>query len=212
MSLGGLLDLARPYAAICPTLEGEILVTLARTTRPLTGREVARLVRHGSQTGINRALQRLVEHGVVLRQQAGRAMLVLLNRDHLSAPAVELLSSMRERLTRKLVEECEAWRVPAKHVSLFGSAARGDGDTESDVDLFIVRPRRVDENDATWRTQLEQLAQGVESWTGNRAGLSEVSEKELPRLRRTRPRVVSELEKDAIRLFGPDVTRLLRKE
>src|SRR5207253_1439512 len=136
-------------------------------------------VRHGSQTGINRALRRLVEQGVVLRQQAGRAMLVVLNRDHLGAPAVEVLSTMHETLTRRLVEACGSWRVPAKHVSLFGSAARGDGDAQSDIDIFIVRPRRVDENDKAWRTQLEQLAKNVERWTGNRAGLSEVSEQEL---------------------------------
>jgi predicted nucleotidyltransferase len=35
------------------------------------------------------------------------------------------------------------------HASLFGSAARGDGVPESDIDLLIIRPERVDAEDAT---------------------------------------------------------------
>ena len=205
------MDLSHPQGAVSPSLEGEILVTLARTSRALTGREVARLVRRGSQSGVNRALGRLVEHGIVLRQEAGRAMLFTLNREHLACGAVEQLASMRERLFAQVRARCAEWRIGARHVSIFGSAARGDGGTQSDIDLFIVRPRSVDAESPRWREQLNALARDVERWTGNAAGFSEVSERELARLRKERPAVVEELRKDAQVLIGEPITKLLGK-
>ncbi len=96
------MHLARPFAAIIPTLDGEVLVVLAGTTRPLTGRDVAKLVKRGSQAGVNRALRRLVEHGVVEAQEAGAAILYSLNREHLAAPAVSSLADLRGELVRRL--------------------------------------------------------------------------------------------------------------
>ena len=60
------------------------------------------------------------------------------------------------------------------HASVFGSAARGDGDAASDIDVFVVRPATVAEDDATWRGQLDSLADDITRWTGNHAGISEV--------------------------------------
>lgn len=84
------------------TLEGDVLVALAGTTRPLTGRQVAGLVPRGSQKAVSVALDRLVEQGIVLRQEAGRAYLHVLNRDHLAAPAVEVLAGLRGELLARL--------------------------------------------------------------------------------------------------------------
>jgi predicted nucleotidyltransferase len=69
--------------------------------------------------------------------------------------------------------------LSALHASLFGSTARGDGDTQSDVDLVVIRPAAVDEEDPTWREQLDRLAQRVESWTGNHSAIIELGEMEL---------------------------------
>ena len=52
------MDLGRPYSSVSPTLEGDVLAVLARTSGPLTGRAVARLAARGSQSGINRAPER----------------------------------------------------------------------------------------------------------------------------------------------------------
>ena len=67
------MDVARPYSAVVPSLEGDVLVTLAGTRKPMTGREVARLVKTGSQAGVLRALRRLAEQGLVEANDAGRA-------------------------------------------------------------------------------------------------------------------------------------------
>lgn len=84
-----------------------------------------------------------------------------------------------------------------------------DGDTASDIDFFIIRPKRVDQDNEVWREQLDALARSTHGWTGNYAGIAEVEETEIPRLREEEPPVVQNLRHDAVRLYGSDVTELL---
>lgn len=206
------VDVGRPYMSLAPTLDSEALRVLAATTYPLTGREIARLAAHGSQRGIAAALDRLVTQGLVLRQEAGAAALYTLNRSHLAAPAAETLAGMRDELHRRLREAITAWQAQPVHASMFGSAARGDGDTSSDIDLLIVRPKVTDEDDLTWRTQLSKLAEDVYAWTGNRAATIELGEEELDQLRRSQSSILTNLRSDAISLAGTPADRLLRTE
>lgn len=186
-----------------------MLSVLAATSRPLTGREVARLAPEGSQPGVWKALSRLADDGLVDRQEAGSALLYSLNRDHLAAPAVEILTGLRGMLVTRLRDAIGGWELPPLHASLFGSAARGQGDAESDIDLFVVRESAVEANDPRWRAQLDGLARSIRRWTGNRAGISEISETDLERLRTERPAIVAELESDAVALFGAETATLL---
>lgn len=206
------MHLSRPYTAIASGLEGQILVLLAGTTRRLTGRDVARLIPGRSTEGVRMALHRLTEHGIVLQEQAGRSILFTLNRHHLAAPIVDRLAALRSDLIAFMKATIKTWEPPATHASLFGSTARGDGDTSSDIDVFIVRPRRVDEEELHWRSQVDAWARSVERATGNRVSLAEVSETELKGLRRRQPAIVSELLKDAIPLSGRQIANLLRSE
>ena len=203
------MNLSHPWALIRSPIDMEVLLVLCGTTRPLTGHEVARLVRTGSQPAVNAILRRLAGEGVVLSEEAGNAYLYTFNREHLGAPAMELLAGIRTEFQRRLRAEIAEWQVAPAHVSLFGSAARGDGDARSDIDVFVVRPARVAEDDPRWRSQLERLSDHVHAWTGNHAGLSEVSLADVRRLRRQRSPIVEELRRDAITLAGPPPTTLL---
>ena len=111
------MDLARPYAALCPTLDAGVLSVLAGTTRPLTGREVSRLLGRRSHSGVLDTLDRLTEHGLVDREEAGRAFLFTLNREHLVAPAVDLLAQLRGELFERLAQLVDSWKIAAIHVS-----------------------------------------------------------------------------------------------
>jgi predicted nucleotidyltransferase len=191
-------------------LEGEVLSVLAGTTRPLTGRQIARLASHGSDRGVRLALNRLAEQGLVDTVEAPPAVLYSLNRDHIAAPIALELAGLRAELFRRLRSALGDWQVPPLHASMFGSAARGEGDASSDIDLLVVRPANVDSEDRAWRNQLHELAAAVERWTGNHAGIAEVAEDELSQLARQRPPIADELERDAITLAGPEARRLLR--
>jgi predicted nucleotidyltransferase len=205
------MDLTRPYSVVSSTLDPGVLVLLAGTNRPLTGREIARLLGRPSHSGVIAALDRLVVQGLVEREEAGRAFLFTLNRDHLAAPAVELLADLRSELLRRIREAIGGWTVQPAHLSLFGSAARGEGDTESDIDLFVVRGKAIERQDTLWREQLDLLARRIEGWTGNPARIVEVEQAELDLLRKERPPIVDELRGDAITLAGPEASTLLEE-
>lgn len=202
------MDVAHPYRAVCPTLDGDVLQTLAGTTMTLTGRQVAALAGRRSHAGVLRVLNRLTEQGLVDRVELNHAFLFTLNRDHLAYPAVVTLAGMREALIDHLKAEFAAWHVPPVHASLFGSAARGDGDTQSDIDLFIVRPDDVDQEDPQWREQLSALETKVSRWTGNRAAALDFPESEVERLVAEARPIVAELRADAIALAGAPIAAL----
>jgi hypothetical protein len=205
------MDVARPHAAIAPGVEGEVLVVLARTTAPLTGRQVARLVRRGTSPSVSAALERLVKHGLVHRQHAGRAYLHTLNRDHVAAPVVVSLAGLRTELLRRLRHTFRDWRQAPVHASMFGSAARADGDTGSDIDLLVIRPTVIDDEDPVWRAQITALGDAVEVWTGNNAGIVELDQAEVDELRQNPPPILANLSADGIDLAGVSVRTLLEE-
>ena len=204
------MDVSKPFTAISPSVDADVLVVLAGSTKPRSGRELARRAGR-SNTGVQHVLDRLVEHGLVSREEVGRTFLYELNRDHLLAPVVEQMAGARAELVRRLRDAIDGWEIPPAHASLFGSAARGDGDASSDIDLLVVRPADVDPDDAGWCGQVDGLADLVRRWTGNNAGIAEVSEGELPRLRKDRPPVVEEVSEDAVDLAGEETRKLLRR-
>jgi predicted nucleotidyltransferase len=153
----------------------------------------------------------LAEHGLVDVVEAPPALLYSLNREHIAAPVADALAGLRQELRRRLRAAISEWRRQPVHVSIFGSAARGDGGIDSDIDLFVVRPGDVDAEDEVWRAQLDGLAEQVRRWTGNHAGLSEVDERDLPALAAKAPLVLDDLRRDAITLAGRDISALLRR-
>ncbi len=205
------MDLSRPYSAICPTLEGPVLDVLAHTTRPLTGREIARLASRGSERGVRLVLHRLVASGLVGAREAGSASLFVLNREHVAAGIVESLAGLRAELVERIRREVGGWPSQPVHASIFGSAARADGDTESDIDLLIVRPGDLSEDDSQWREQLHRLAERIERWSGNHASLHEVSPKELKAARRRGEPIVASLRDDSIVVAGPEIADLVAR-
>ena len=204
------MDMSAPHTVLLSQTEARILSALAGTNRPMAGREVARLIGM-SQNGVWRTLQRLANHGLLTEQEAGGAVLYTLNRDHLAATAAVALTRLRSALIERIREELGNWEIKPTHASMFGSAARGDGDTASDIDVFIVRPADTDEEDEKWRSQINTLSDSILRWTGNHAGISEVQDSDVARLRRERPPIVEELERDAVPLLGPPASELLSR-
>jgi predicted nucleotidyltransferase len=203
------MDLSRPYTVICPTLEGPVLDVLAHTTHPLTGREIARLASRGSERGVRLVLHRLVAQGLVTAREAGSASLFVLNREHVAAGIVEGLVRLRAELIERIRGEVEGWSSRPVHVSVFGSAARADGRMESDIDLLIVRPEDLTEDDPQWREQLHRLAERIERWSGNHASLHEVSTKGLEAAVRRGEPVIASLRDASIVLAGPEIADLV---
>lgn len=205
------MDISRPFAAVSPGVESDVLVDLAGVTVGRTGREVARRTGR-SPTGVQHALDRLVDHGLVHQTPAGRAYLYSFNREHLLAPAVEVMAGARRELIERLRTLIGQWKVPTFHASVFGSFARGEGNAASDIDLLVVRPKEIDIEDEQWNGQLSELSERVHDWTGNHAGIAHISETDLPRLRKERPPVVEEVVAQAQHLVGMPARKMLRAD
>ncbi len=203
------VDVSRPYAAVCPTLDGDVLRVLAGTSLGLTGREVAVLAGRRSHSGVLNVLHRLSEHGLVTRVPLNRSYLFALNREHIAAGAVEALMNLRPELFERIRKTIAGWQIAAVHASVFGSAARGDGDTSSDIDLLVVRHTPIATDEQLWQEQVDGLREQVEAWTGNRTTIVDISEPELAALGRQQRPIISEIRTDAIALYGADLTSLL---
>jgi predicted nucleotidyltransferase len=175
------MDLSHPLRMITPTLEGDILSLLSKADREYTGREVQRLI-GATQDAVRFALQRLGEQGLVDARPAGRAIMFSLNRDHLAAPHIEALAALRLELLDRLRGMLSEWQVQPLAAVLFGSAARNEAGKESDLDLLLIRPRKVDADDETWQEQLSELSERATRWTGNDTRILEYSEDELMEL------------------------------
>jgi Nucleotidyltransferase domain len=203
------MNISRPYSAVAPTVEGDVLVVLAGTTHPLTGRQIARLARRGSVAGVAKALDRLGRQGLVMRTEAPPASLYTLNRQHVAAPVAEALAGLRSEFLRRLRDALSVWEIQPVHASLFGSAARGDGALDSDVDIFVVRPDAIDAEDAMWSAQLAGISDLVYASTGNRAGIVDFAEQDIQQMLDEKPPVLDELRRDAIDLAGNSLRELL---
>jgi hypothetical protein len=118
--------------------------------------------------GVRRVLERLTEQGVATADHRGNAIYYAGNRDHLAWPAVEILAGLRRALREQLVVMIGRWSIAPIHASLFGSAARADGDEASDVDVLLVKPDLPASVDEAWDEQIHSLRSRVVALSGNR--------------------------------------------
>jgi hypothetical protein len=161
------MDVSHPIRAVIPTLDGPVLEVLSGTTRSLTASEVHRLCGQASYMGVRKVLLRLASQGLAIADERGNATYYTANREHLAWPAIEALVGLRGQLLNRIRESVDNWTVRPTHVSLYGSAARRDGTAESDIDLLIIRPDEVGEEDEVWATQVDALRATVTTSTGN---------------------------------------------
>lgn len=232
------MDLSDPTRSVTPTLDGPVLAVLASAGRPLTVGQVADQAARGSEIGIRRSLARLVEQGIVRATLMGRNQVHELNRDHVAAEAAILLSDLRPRLWSKFRSEFAAWKVKPLQATVFGSAARGDGDESSDVDLFLVHPplrgeRSLSRSNSTlrgqiadalgafalanddagaaqqWDEQLDSLRDSVERWTGNLLQIVDLSYHEWRHPPEVHRALLRAVQEEGIELYKINAMRFL---
>lgn len=186
------MDVSLPIRTVVPSLDGPVLAALATTATPMGLATVHRRAGRGSKSGVRSVLVRMVEEGVVLEVPGG----YVLNRDHIAAPAVEMLASLHGELTSRIRAAVEEWPTRPTLVGMFGSAARRDGDASSDIDVLVVSAA-PDLDDRT-----DELAAQIRRWTGNRAQVIGRTPEEIARLARTKEPILSEWTRDLLVIAG----------
>ncbi len=196
------MDLSAPTVPLLRGGTSAVLGVLAGTSAGLTGRTIARLAGL-SHAGAGKILTTLVEHGMVLAEPVGAANAYRLNREHLLvSPALEMLNAL-DRLETQLGAAIRSWPVPCTGCALFGSAARRDGTTGSDLDVLVLRPDPIAVDDHAWRAQLDDTASRVERWTGNTLSWVEFDNATFTRMITSSDPLIGELRRDAHWLIAP---------
>lgn len=199
------MDLSRPARSIAAAQHIDVLTVLAGTTLSLTGREVQRLTAGASQSGVRVVLRQLVSSGLVHLTEAGGSHLYAFNREHVAADAVLAFSDLRGKLFDRIRTAMLSWSTPPLSAAVFGSAARGDGDESSDIDLFVVRPAAVPADDPGWMGDVAELNAAVLRWSGNTGSVIEATPQQVLDMAARGERIIDELRRDQIALLGSSV-------
>ena len=199
------MDVGHPLRDIVPGPRGLLLATLVQLEKPVTVRALARHSGVSAQTALNLA-DELSLVGLVHAERAGGLILVALNRGHILAEPLAALVRARGRLIERMTEELATWPELAA-AWLFGSAARGDGDRSSDIDLLVVA--ESDTGDPAWGMNVATLADHVREWTGNPVQITEHTWASFEQLVRDGNVLVSAIRDDGVPLT-PDSRRRLR--
>lgn len=199
------MDLARPLADIIHGPRAQLLATIVQLEAPMTVRALARHAGVAPQTALT-VINDLADAGIVSAEAAGRAQMVSLNREHLLAEPLIALNRTRARLIDKLGKELASWTGLAG-AWLFGSAARGTGDRQSDIDVLLVAEEGT--QTTQWSESTARLVDQVLTWTGNQAQLIEHSRSSFAELVRDKNRLVTAIREEGIALT-PDSAKLLQ--
>lgn len=207
------MNLSKPLSSLIPTLEADVLTVLAGAQGSFTGRQVHALAASSSESGVRNALKRLNTQGIVTRTPVGAADQYSLNHGHLMTKYIKSIVNLRSEFLRLIEEEVSKWEIAPVCAAVFGSSVRVDMHPESDIDIFLVRPKSIDFGLSLWRAQCASLSSNITSWTGNDAQIFELNEKGIDQELTSKDGVIFSIIEDGIIFFGPsDFLRALRQK
>lgn len=138
------MDLTPQLSSLIPSMESAALTVLAGTQGALGQSQIHRLAPRGNHRGLGLALDRLVEHGLVVAEPSNHGYLYRLNLDHVLTP-------------RRSPPRTRARSSSAVSTVVLGSVARRESGPASDVDLLVVVPDHADADDVVWRDRIRHL-------------------------------------------------------
>lgn len=204
------MDFARPVEAVVGGTQGRLLAVLAKITAPLTLRRLASLA-GVSPAQASRVMPRLVELGIVSRHEVPPASQFLLARDNVAARLLLDLADARSMALREIGEAAAAIAPAPVSVVVFGSFARGEADAVSDIDLAVVRPDDVDDDDEGWADSVEVWRRRVRALTGNEVEIIEATLSEAVRKLGGRSELWRQIRRDGVVVYGRSLDELNRR-
>lgn len=202
------MNTGEPTDIVLPRATAAVFRVLVGADASFSIRQLARIAGVSAPRAVE-IVNRASERGLILVEQGGRSRMCRFNREHLAAGAVIELVTIRERMLRAIEDEIASWKIAPLHASLFGSAARGEGGTNSDLDLLLVRP--TDEPEDDWEEQKYTSGVRLTAKIGNPVSWFDISMTELRRSMRASEPIIAQWKKDSICLSGPSLPDLIRQ-
>lgn len=182
----------QPFGGLFPGARGAVLSVLLRTGAPLTGRQVYTMVSDDfSLWSVQQALKALTKLGIVETATIGRAGVHTVNEDHFAVPHLRALADPMAAL-KATVEEAVDSGVEA--VIIFGSVARAETGTGSDIDLAAITNSDWDGRSALQDTIRRHL--------GNECDVLVFTGVEFRKLAGSGEPVVRDIVRDGVALVG----------
>src|SRR3954453_13808994 len=201
------MDFVHPIAAGIPGAQGRILAVLAETTAKLNLRTLA--PRSGvSVAQASRVLPGLVELGLVERREVPPSSQFRLVRSNVGARAVIDLARSRNSVLETIGVGAAALPIPPASVIVFGSFARGGAGRESDVDVVVVRPDEISEDDEAWSASIEIWRNESTATAGNTVQILEVSASEAQSRLRSNKQLWRDIHRDGVVIHGQTIREL----
>lgn len=201
------MDFVHPVEAVIPGAQGRVLAVLAETTAELNLRTVARLA-SVSPAQASRVLPVLVELGLVERREVPPSSQFRLNREHIAGRLViELARSREAMLDRMGAAACDLPISPAS-VIVFGSFARREADAQSDIDVLIIRPDGIDEDDAAWVAGTDQWRDDIAAIAGNAVEILEADRVDVAKKLSSKSALWRDVVRDGIVVHGETIHEL----
>jgi predicted nucleotidyltransferase len=195
------MNLTNPVRSVAPTVDADVLAVLARNHTPLSGLQIQKLAGR-SYDRVRAVLERLVVDGVAHVDRHGNTNAYRLNRSHVLADAIVALAaalwSVEDHAQQLVVQLLPKPLV----VALFGSFARRDGNSASDIDMIIVRGESVQGDDLAWRRQVDHVASELELKSGNHVQVVELSVAEMESAIAEDQPLITSLRRDGVVLTG----------
>lgn len=197
------MDFSNNLSSLFPGSQSIVLEELIRNTSPVTGRQLAmQLVDRLGRSRVFEVLQQLVEQELVQREIVGASHLFSINQKHLCYELIKSLTQPRDLLISLIAKQVARWSPRPEAVVLFGSIAKGTAKANSDIDLLIIRPNRVREDDDAWQDQLFRLTLAVQKATGSDLNYLDYSQAEVSNLAKSGARLVREVGQYGIVISG----------
>lgn len=146
--------------------------------------------------------------GLVERREAPPSALFALVEHNVAARAVRALSRSREAVLEELGKLAREIEPSPTSAVVFGSFVRGAADALSDVDVVLVRPTDVDEDDEPWASSTDAWRSSARRLTGNSVQVLEIAEIEVARRLRRPTELWADAIRDGVVVFGSPLEAL----
>ena len=202
------MDFVHPVRAVIPGAQGRVLAVLAETTADLNLRTLARLA-GVSVAQASRVMPDLVELGLVERHEVPPSSQFRLNHENVAAQAILSLARSRDTALHRIGIAADSLLISPVSIIVFGSLARGEADSKSDLDAVIVRPDETAEDDDAWAADVERWRSEARAITGNRVEVLEISHHEARARLAGKATLWRDIVRDGVTVHGLTIEELI---